>query len=81
MTQEIFCPVHTEVRKDIERIEEVQRRRPCGENTEAINTLKSSDEKQWIKISRLERLVYIGAGGAGVLAFLGSLLGAFLRKA
>jgi hypothetical protein len=83
----IFCPGHPEVAKDLREIKQKQMDRPCGENTARITALERADTRmeednkdQWSAINNLRRLVYMGAGATAILAFLGSVLGAFLKK-
>ena len=83
------CPWHEDVKCDIERIDGVQRGRDklCAENNTRIKHLEEADGKkertnadQWTAINSLRRMVYIGLGGTMVLAFLGSILGAWMTK-
>lgn len=74
------CVLHEVVESRLRRIEDRQDRRPCNAHEERLRVLKESDEEQWKAIDDLRRLVYIGAGAAGVLAFLGSILGGLLKR-
>lgn len=73
--EDLFCPVHKEVKSDIERIESVQIARPCIAHNIQIAALEKSDDDQWVEINKIKRIVYLGAGGVGAAAFLGSILG------
>ena len=73
--ENLFCPVHKEVKADIDKIELVQIARPCIAHDVQISALEKSDDDQWVEINKLKRLVYLGAGGVGAAAFLGSILG------
>jgi len=75
-----YCPIHTEVQAKILAIQAKQESRPCQTNTEKISTLEKDSINQWLTINQLRRIVYMGAGAAGVFAFLGSILGAVLKK-
>ena len=75
-----YCPIHTEVQSKIKDIQTRQENRPCQTNTEKIKSLESDKIDQWKEINQLRRIVYMGAGAAGVLAFLGSMLGVILKK-
>jgi N-acetylmuramic acid 6-phosphate (MurNAc-6-P) etherase len=79
--------LHSIVKETLGTIVQIQRDRPCGVNTTRIDHLERADKyiasdnkDQWTAINQLRRLVYMGAGAGGVLAFLGSILGAILQK-
>ncbi|TRZ44514.1 hypothetical protein D4S03_11965 [bacterium] len=81
-----FCPVHETVQRDIETIKSKQDGRPCQGHDERIKSLGKSEERmsrdnndQWDAINSLRKMVYMGAGAAGVLAFLGSIIGGYLK--
>lgn len=75
-----YCPMHTKIEIEITEIKTTQKDRPCQTNTEKIATLERDRIDQWKTINQLRRIVYMGAGAAGVFAFLGSILGAVLKK-
>ncbi len=59
---------------------------PCQSHEERIKSLKEAEERmfkgnneQWVAINGLRKMVYMGAGATGVLAFLGSILGTYMR--
>ena len=72
---DLFCPVHKEIKADIDRIEGVQLARPCIAHNVQIASLEKSDDDQWVEINKVKRLVYFGAGGVGAAAFFGSIIG------
>lgn len=72
---DIFCPVHGEVKADIEKIEQVQGSRHCIAHEVQIEALEKSDNNQWKEINKLKRLVYIGVG---ISACVGSIIGNLL---
>ncbi len=81
-----YCPVHKIFERDITDIKERQEKRPCQTHTAEISSLvkadtdfKNENKEQWIAINRLRIMVYMGAGATGVLAFLGSILGTYLK--
>ncbi len=81
-----YCPVHKIFERDITDIKERQEKRPCQTHTAEISSLVKADVKfekenseQWTAINRLRIMVYMGAGATGVLAFLGSVLGTYMR--
>jgi len=47
---------------------------------EDMGEVKLDNREQWTAINKLRWVVAMGAGGAGVLAFLGSIIGAWLKK-
>ncbi len=75
-----YCPMHTRIEGEVKEIQTVQKGRPCQTNTEKIANLERDKVDQWTSINQLHKLVYMGAGPEGVLAFLGSILGAVLKK-
>jgi len=82
----VFCPLHETVQRDIERIKSKQGERPCQGHDERIKSMEKSEERmtrdnndQWDAINNLRKMVYMGAGAAGVLAFLGSIIGGYLK--
>lgn len=84
---DLFCPVHGEVQATIKEIRARQEARKCLTNESDIAHLRSDmdkiekeNEKQWTHINSLRRMVYMGAGATGVLAFLGSIFGTWLRR-
>jgi len=88
MAGEMFCPIHGEVQAAIKKIEAKQDARKCLTNEsdikhlqEAISEIKDTDDKQWTRINKLQWYIAMGVGGSGVLAFIGSIVGAwFFRK-
>ena len=76
--ENIFCPVHKEVRDDIDRIERVQEARLCIAHGVQITTLERSDNDQWTAINNLKRMVYLGAGVVWAAALFGSIIGNLL---
>ena len=87
MADDLFCPLHGELQSTIKKIEGRQEARKCLTNESDIEHLKATiveikltDDKQWTSIDNLRRLVYMGAGATAVLAFLGSVLGALLKR-
>ena len=85
--EELFCPVHKDVQAEIIKIKEKQDARRCQSHEAQLNNLvdsldetKGVNKEQWAEINKLKVMVYTGAGGAGVLAFLGSIIGAWLTK-
>jgi len=76
--ENIFCPVHKEVRDDIDRIERVQEARLCIAHEVQITTLERSDNDQWTAINNLKRMVYLGAGVVWAAALFGSIIGNLL---
>ncbi len=64
---------------DLRKIKDKQDKRPCSEHTVKIEGLLKSDDEQWVAINKLRAMVYMGAGATGVLAFLGSILGTYLK--
>lgn len=75
-----LCPVHGQVQQDLDNIQEVQRTRPCTGHEERLKTAETTNKEQWEAINSLRKMVYMGAGATAVLAFLGSILGAFLKR-
>jgi hypothetical protein len=81
------CPLHPVIAEDLRTIKMNQDKRPCQDHTARLNHLEKEDMKihetnneQWTAINRLRVMVYMGAGATGVLAFLGSILGTFLKR-
>ncbi len=81
-----FCPLHEMIQKDITDIKGRQEGRPCQTHTAEITALGKSEKRleddnrdQWTAINRLRAMVYMGAGATGILAFLGSILGTYLK--
>jgi hypothetical protein len=77
------CPFHNLIQDQVTK----QSERPCDVHTTKIAALEKEDsrldsdnQRQWTEINKLKFLVYSGVGAAGVLSFLGSLLGAFIKK-
>jgi len=75
-----FCLSHEDIKRKIEKVEDRQATRQCDFHTEKLKSLERSVEAQWKAINSLRTLVYMGAGAAGVLAFVGSILGALVRR-
>lgn len=78
--EEMFCPMHPETQQAIRDIKARQDSRKCLTNESDIRHLIESSKEQWIAINSLRRFAYMGAGATGVLAFLGSIFGAWLMK-
>ena len=76
--ENIFCPVHKDVREDIDRIERKQEARLCIAHEVQIKSLEKNNEGQWREINKMKRLVYVGVGIVWVAAFLGSTVGNLL---
>jgi len=81
------CSLHAGLQAEINRIKMTQEARPCRENAvrlesikEALGEIKDTNSEQWKEIDKLKRLVYMGAGAAGVLAFFGSIIGGFVKS-
>ena len=68
MAEEVSCPVHSGIQATISHLQE------------DIVEIKGDSRDQWSAINKLRWVVAMGAGGAGVLAFLGSIIGAWLKK-
>lgn len=86
MTDELFCPVHGDLQAKIAKIEGRQDARHCqaheaqiGGLVDDITRIDRINESQWTKIDRLTILVYSAGPITALLAFLGSLLGAYLK--
>jgi hypothetical protein len=82
MMADIFCPIHKEVSQRIDSITSIQGSRHCGSHEAQIGGLQDDvaridydNREQWVAINNLRRLVYMGAGGVSMAAFLGSILG------
>ncbi len=74
------------LQQDIRDVKRKQEGRPCQTHTAEISNLaktdidfKNENKEQWIAINRLRIMVYMGAGATGVLAFLGSIVGAYIK--
>ena len=87
MDDKTFCPVHLEVQSTIREIKAKQDSQHCLTHEsdirhlqEAVVDIKIIHRDQWSAINKLRWVVAMGAGGAGVLAFLGSIIGAWLKK-
>ena len=87
MSDELFCPVHGDTQASIKDIKVRQDTRKCLTHEsdilhlkETVGEIKLENTRQWTSIDNLRRLVYMGAGATAVLAFLGSVLGAVLKK-
>ena len=83
---DIFCPVHKEVSAELHLIREKQNARHCQAHEAQIHGLENDVDRieevnkdQWTKIDRLSVLIYSAAPITAALAFLGSLLGTYLR--
>jgi N-acetylmuramic acid 6-phosphate (MurNAc-6-P) etherase len=81
------CPLHSLMQQKLAEIEKAQRARQCQGHEERIKGMERAEERltkasdvQWTAINDLRKLVYMGAGGAALLSFLGAVLGAFLRR-
>ncbi len=75
----IYCPAHEDVKRALNKMEDIQKDRPCGINTTRIEYLEKADVRieatnkdQWTAINSLRRLVW---GGTAVMALLGSVAG------
>jgi len=75
-----FCAGHGEIQRRITSVENKQGGRPCGGHEARLKGIEKSDDDQWAAINSLRRMVYMGAGAAGVLAFLGSIIGSVLKR-
>lgn len=87
MPEDLFCPIHERMQEDLRDIKLRQDARKCVIHESDINHLregmgevKLDNREQWVAINKLRWVVAMGAGGAGVLAFLGSIIGAWLKK-
>lgn len=81
-----LCSVHEILQQDIRDIKKKQEGRPCQTHTEKVLGLERADSRiendnkdQWVAINKLRIMVYMGAGATGILAFLGSVLGTYLK--
>lgn len=79
MAETPFCIGHQEVKKDIEKIEEKQNLRPCGVHESRLNFLEEAIKDQWSQINKLKIPIYMGAGAAGGLSLLGSIIGSWIK--
>ena len=84
---ETFCPLHPYTEERLKAVEAIQATRHCVVHEtdivhikEDIGEIKLVDTAQWTRINQLQWYVAMGAGGAGVLAFVGSIIGAWLFK-
>jgi len=75
---DLFCPVHKEVKADIERIERTQEARHCIAHEVQIKDLRGETTEQWTAINNLKRMVYLGAGVVWAVALFGSIIGNLL---
>ncbi len=87
MADDLFCPVHAEVQADLTRIKSKQDTRPCQDHGARIASAEKANSSQWEAIDNLrgsvdslKKIVYMGAGATAVLAFLGSIIGAILKR-
>jgi hypothetical protein len=75
----ITCPLHTDLTKKVDRMEIKQDERPCQGHEERIKNAEKVNDLQWTEINLLKKLVYMGAGAAAVLSFLGSIIGSWIK--
>lgn len=85
--KDMFCPLHSGLSLEISEIKKKQDARKCLTNEsdikhlqQDIGEIKQTDNDQWTRINKLQWYVAMGAGGAGVLAFVGSVIGAWIFK-
>ena len=81
------CPLHPVHEAKLNRIEAKQDNRPCIAHDAQLLALKEDTQDikeinklQQTAIDSLKRMVYMGAGAAGVLAFLGSVIGQIIKR-
>jgi len=80
MADDIFCPSHAEIQADLTRVKQKQDARPCQDHGARMIAVERENKSQWEAINGLKKIVYMGAGATAVLAFLGSIIGAILKK-
>ena len=73
------CPWHDDLVSDVKCIKKIQRERPCQVHTTEIGHLVEASRGQWKEINKLKIVVYTAAPITGLLAFIGSLLGQYLK--
>jgi hypothetical protein len=82
----ILCPIHHEVSDNLKLILNKQDSRQCQAHEAQIQGLEQdisrideTNKQQWTKIDRMSNLLYSAAPITALLAFVGSLMGAYLR--
>jgi len=86
MANDLFCPVHKEITGELTLIKTRQETRHCQAHEAQIRGLVDDiirvdkvNDAQWLKIDRLMIMVYSAGPVTALLAFLGSLLGTYLK--